>query len=69
MGCFLPKNMTWSGKRDKGGVVAAIDAINDSGRCLFRLAVMSGKPDAAKHVYLAIIRVYFEDSSKVIKYT
>lgn len=48
-------------------VVEAINAIKESKRCLFMLAIMSGNPRAAQYVYREIIDVYYEQPSEVIK--
>ncbi|CAN0376362.1 unnamed protein product, partial [Ascophyllum nodosum] len=61
VGRFLDETETWGGKGDSGAVVSAINAIKDSGRSLFALAIMSGKPSAAKFVYRNILLRYFSD--------
>lgn len=65
MGCFLPENETRDNEGENNNVVAAIKAINDSGRCLFMLAIMSGKPEAAEYVYREIIGAYVNQSEVI----
>lgn len=66
IGRFLPENKTWDGERNFKAIHAAIGAIKASGRSLFKLAIMSGNPEAAEHVYLKIICAYYTDPSEVI---
>ncbi|CAM9300686.1 unnamed protein product, partial [Ascophyllum nodosum] len=61
VGRFLDETETRGGERDSGAMVSAINAIKDSGRSLFALAIMSGKPGAAKFVYRNIMLRYFPD--------
>ena len=61
VGRFLDETETWGGEKDSGAVVSAINAIKDSDRSLFALAIMSGKPGAAKFVYRNIMLRYFPD--------
>lgn len=59
--------MPWNGTRSTEAVVKALHTIKASGRSLFGVAIMSGKPEAANCVYRNVIGAYVQDYSEVIK--